>query len=78
METSIFYAINNAYLLYKHNCKLFDMPPKVNLLIHHSRYRKRPVVPQSSSHSRDGVPSGCSFCRVREVGIYREESVATA
>ena len=22
------YAINNAYLLYKHNCKLFDMPPK--------------------------------------------------
>ena len=23
-----YYAINNAYLLYKHNCKLFDMPPK--------------------------------------------------
>ena len=40
------YAINNAYLLYKHNCKLFDMPPKelldfradlVKLLIHRSR-----------------------------------------
>ena len=66
------YAINNAYLLYKHNCKLFDMPPKelldfradlVKLLIRRSRYRKRPVVPQSSSHSRDGVPSGCSLCR---------------
>ena len=23
-----YYAINNAYLLYKDNCKLFDMPPK--------------------------------------------------
>ena len=23
-----YYAINNAYLLYKHNCKAFDMPPK--------------------------------------------------
>ena len=74
------YAINNAYLLYKHNCKLFDMPPKelldfradlVNLLICRSRYRKQPVVPQSSSHSRDGVPSGCSLCRVGEVGISR-------
>ena len=74
------YAINNAYLLYKHNCKLFDMPPKelldfradlVKLLIRRSRYRKRPVVPQSSSHSRDGVPSGCSLCRVGEVGISR-------
>ena len=66
-----YYAINNAYLLYKHNCKLFDMPPKelldfradlVKLLIRRSRYRKRPVVPQSSSHSRNGVPSGCSLC----------------
>ena len=75
-----YYAINNAYLLYKHNCKLFDMPPKelldfradlVKLLIRRSRYRKRPVVPQSSSHSRDGVPSGCSLCRVGEVGISR-------
>ena len=56
------YAINNAYLLYKHNCKLFDMPPKelldfradlVKLLIRRSWYRKRPVVPQSSSHSRE-------------------------
>ena len=42
-DTSFFnYAINNANLVYKHNCKLFDMPPKelldfradlVNLLI---------------------------------------------
>ena len=40
------------------------MPPKelldfradlVKLLIRRSRYRKRSVVPQSSSHSRDGV-----------------------
>ena len=23
-----YYAVNNAYLLYKHNCKLFDLPPK--------------------------------------------------
>ena len=54
------------------------MPPKelldfradlVNLLICRSRYRKRPVVPQSSSISSDGVPSGCSLCRVGEVGI---------
>ena len=43
----------------------------VNLSIHRSRHRKRPVVPQSSSHSRDGVPSGCSLCRVGEVGISR-------
>ena len=65
------YAIDNAYLLYKHNCKLFDMPPKelldfradlVKLLIRRSRYRKRPVAPQSLSHSRDGVPSGCFLC----------------
>ena len=71
------YAINNAYLLYKHNCKLFDMPPKelldfhadlVKLLIRRSRYRKRPVVPQSSSHSRDGIPSGSSLCRVGKLG----------
>ena len=75
-----YYAINNAYLVYKHNCKLFDMPPKelldfcadlVKFLIRRSRYRKRPVVPQSSSHSRDGVPSGYSLCRVGEVGISR-------
>ena len=74
-----YYAINNAYLLYKHNCKLFDMPPKelldfradlVNLL-RQSRYRKRPVVPQSLRHSRDGVLRGCSLCRVGEVGISR-------
>ena len=75
------FSINNAYLLYKHNCKLFDMPPKelldccadlVKLLIRRSRYRKRPVVPQSSSPSRDGVPTGgCSLCRVGEVGISR-------
>ena len=44
-----YYAIDKAYLLYKHNCKLFDMPPNelldfrsdlVNLLICRSRYRK--------------------------------------
>ena len=58
-----YYAINNAYLLYKHNV--------VKLLIRRSRCRKRPVVPQSSSHSRDGVPIGCSLCRVGEVGISR-------
>ena len=42
-DFSISYAINNAYLLYKHNCKLFDMPPNelfdfhadlINLLLH--------------------------------------------
>ena len=70
------YAINNAYLFYKLNRKLFDMPPKELLnfraalvnLIRRSRYKKRPVVPRSSSHSRDGVPTG-SLCRVGEVGI---------
>ena len=54
------YAINNAYLLYKHNCKLFDMPSKelldfrvglVKLLVRRSRYRKRPMVPQSKFES---------------------------
>ena len=63
------------------------MPPKelldfrsdlVKLLIRRNRHRKRPVVPQSSSHSRDGVPTGgYSLCRVGEVGISRG-SVATA
>ena len=43
----------------------------VKLPIHRSRHRKRPVVPQSSSHSRDGVPSGCSLGRVGEVDISR-------
>ena len=43
----------------------------VNLPIHRSRHRKPPVVPQSSSHSRDGVPSGCSLGRVGEVDISR-------
>ena len=85
LDTSFFqffdYAISNAYLLYKHNCKLFDMPPKelldfradlVKFLICRNRHRKRPVVPQSSSLSRDGVPTGgCSLCRVGEVGISR-------
>ena len=36
-----------------------------------SRHRKRPVVPQSSSHSRDGVQSDCSLGRVGEVDISR-------
>ena len=43
----------------------------VNLPIHRSRHRKRPVVPQSSIHSRDGVPSVCSLGRVGEVDISR-------
>ena len=63
------------------------MPPKelldfradlVKLLIRRSRYRKQPVVPQSSSHSRDGVPS-VVVPSVELVKLaYREESVATA
>ena len=46
-------------------------PDLVNLPIHRSRHRKRPVVPQSSSHSRDGVASGCSLGQVGEVDISR-------
>ena len=56
------------------------MPPKelldfhadlINLLIRRSRYRMRPVVPQSSSHYRDGIPSGYSLSHVGKVGILR-------
>ena len=48
-DTSFFSFLIIAYLLYIHNCNLFDMPPKelldfradlVNLLIRWSRYRK--------------------------------------
>ena len=80
-----YYAINNAYLLYKHNCKLFDMPPKelldfcadlVNLLICRSRYRKRPVVPQIP----EMVFQVVAFVPSVELEklAHREESVATA
>ena len=69
-------AINNAYLLYKHNCKVFTKELRTfrfrtELLIHRSRHRKRCVVPQSLRHSRDAAPSGCSLRRVREVGLTR-------
>ena len=81
LDTSFFsvffyYAISNA----SYCINTIDMPSKElldfradlsQLLIHRSRYKKRPVVPQSSSHSRNGVASGCSLCRVREVGISR-------
>ena len=73
------YAINNAYLLYKHNCKTFKMSPMqlltfrmelVSLLICRSRHRKRSVVPQSSRYS-DGAPSCCSLSRAADVGLSR-------
>ena len=49
----------------------------INLLIHRSRHIKRPVVPQSSSHSRDGVPMVFPSVELEKLA-YREESVATA
>ena len=49
----------------------------VNLPIHRSRHRKRPVVPQSSSHSRDGVQVVVPSIELEKL-TYREESVATA
>ena len=73
------YAINNAYLLYKHNCRLFRMHAKelmdfrielIHLLVARSRHRKRSVVPQSSSYF-DGAPSSCSLCRVADIGLAR-------
>ena len=74
-------VINNAYMLHKHNCKLFYMPPKdlldfrsdlVNLLFRRNRIESDQYVLQSSSHSRDGIPSCCSlYSRVGEVGILR-------
>ena len=77
--------INNAYLLYKHNCKLFDMPPKelldfradlVKLLLRRSRYRKRPVIKVRV------IPEMVFQVVVPSVELvklaYREESVATA
>ena len=80
-----FNAINNAYLLYKHNCKLFDMPPKelldfcadlVNLLICQGIESdqwslKVRVIPEMAFQV-----VVLSF--VLEKLAYQEESVATA
>ena len=80
------YSINNVYLLYKHNCKLFDMPPKdllnfhadlVNLLIHRSRYIESDqwslevrVIPEMVFQVVPSVEL--------EKLVYRKDSVATA
>ena len=71
------YAINNAYLLYKHNCRLHDMTPRdlldfridlMKLLIRPGKHRYRTVVPRSPS---SGGSASCSLCRVGEVGLRR-------
>ena len=71
------YAINNTYLLYKHNCRLHDMTPKdlldfridlMKLLIRPGKHRYRTVVPRSPSSCGS---ASCSLCRVGEVGLRR-------
>ena len=71
------YAINNAYLLYKHNCRLHDMTPRdlldfridlMKLLIRSGKHRYRTVVPRNPS---SGGSASCSLCRVGEVGLRR-------
>ena len=73
------YAINNAYLLYKHNCRLHDMTTRdlldfridlMKLLIRPGKHRYRTVVPRSPS---SGGSASCSLCRVGEVGLRREK-----
>ena len=73
------YAINNAYLLYKHNCRLHDMTPRdlqdiridlMKLLIRPGKHRYRPVVPRSPSL---GGSVNCSLCHVGEVGLCRRK-----
>ena len=72
-----YYAINNAYLLYKHNCRLHDMTPRdlldfridlMKLLIRPGKHRYRTVVPRSPS---SGGSASCSLCHVGEVGLCR-------
>ena len=71
------YAINNAYFLYKHNCRLHVMTPRdlldfhidlMKLLIPPGKHRYRTVVPRSPS---SGGSVSCSVCRVGEVGLRR-------
>lgn len=71
------YAINNAFLLYKHNCKAYSVTSKdlldfrtelVKLLIGRSKCKTRSVDSHRPSH---GASMGCTLCRVQEVGLKR-------
>ena len=73
------YAINNAYLLYKDNCRLHYMTPRdlldfcIDLMKHLIRpvkHRYRTVVPRSPS---SGGFASCSLYRVGEVGLRRRK-----
>lgn len=70
------YAINNAYILYKHNCKLFGVPhvesfdfrlSLVGLLAKDTRRRKRPFRCMSEA-AEEG---GCTLKRVSDINMSR-------
>ena len=72
-----YYAMNNAYLLYNHNCSLHDMTSRdlldfridlMKLLIRPGKHRYRTGVPRRPS---SGGSASCSLCRVGEVGLRR-------
>ena len=51
-----YYAINNAYLLYKHNCRLHDMTPR-DLLDFRSDLMKLLICPGKHRYSKNCGPS---------------------
>ena len=77
------YAINNAYLLYWHNCRHYKLKPVellefrlslVRLLLSNTRQRR----PSQSDEVAGTSVSGCSLKRVSEMGMRRGRCVQCA
>lgn len=70
------YAVNNAFILYKHNCDSFGVPAMdtfafrmqlIRLLLKDTRCRKRPFPSISDAYAQ----GGCSLERVSDIGLAR-------
>ena len=66
------YAVDNAHILYMHNCRQFKMKPmslysfRLNLVEILNKYRKQPVPRPCAS-----IVVGCSLKRVSDIGLKR-------
>ena len=79
------YAINNAYLLYKHNCSIFSISPisllafrtsLVKLLLGSGKHQRHSVALRRSRGSDSAqTRSSCTLCHVSDVGLSRGRCV---
>jgi len=72
------YAVNNAFILYKHNCKLVGMKPMIlldfrlkliELLLTHTRCRKR--LDSVTGNAMDNMRVSCELVHCSKVGMKR-------